>query len=327
MQRRQVLILASLGPCLAHATVSPRSEPSPLHWRERALLGLGTTLALRAAHREADELDRALDAAVAAIRRVEASMSLYRPDSEISRLNRTGSLESPSADLLAVLHAGQEVSRRSRGAFDATVQPLWETYDRAQAARRLPTVEELQAARARVGWQYVSVTAERVRMRPGMALTLNGIAQGYAADAALAALRQHGVENALVDAGEHALLGVNERGLPWTLGVEDPRAEQALLAALRCDGRAVATSADQRSAFTPDRRHHHIIDPSTGRSPPELASVTVLASQAMLADALTKVMFIGGPRRIPALARAWGVGVLWVDKGGRWQATPDVPLA
>ncbi|MCK6434574.1 MAG: FAD:protein FMN transferase, partial [Aquabacterium sp.] len=71
----------------------------------------------------------------------------------------------------------------------------------------------------------------------------------------------------------------------------------------------------------------HILDPATGDSPPALSSVTVLAPSAMQADALTKVMFIAGPARIPALARAWGVGVLWVDKAGRWQATPDLRLA
>ena len=99
------------------------------------------------------------------------------------------------------------------------------------------------------------------------------------------------------------------------------------MTALHCDGRAVATSADHRSTFSPDRRHHHILDPATGDSPPALSSVTVLAPSAMQADALTKVMFIAGPARIPALARAWGVGVLWVDKAGRWQATPDLRLA
>ena len=89
---------------------------------------------------------------------------------------------------------------------------------------------------------------------------------------------------------------------------------------------AVATSADRRSAFTPDLRHHHIFDPASGDSPPALSSVTVLAPSAMLADALTKVMFVAGPKEIPALAKAWQVGVLWVDKAGRWQATPDVPV-
>ena len=325
MQRRQ-LLCATLG--LGSGLASAAAAPPALHWQQRTLLGLGTTLSLRAAHTQRAQANQALDAAVAAIRRVEASMSLYRPDSELARLNRDGHLSNPSADLLTVLRTAQQVSRRSQGRFDVTVQPLWALHAQAQRERRAPTGAEITTARQCVGWQHVEVSAQRIRLRrPGMALTCNGIAQGYATDAAREALRQHGVKHALINAGEHAALGRNDRDQPWTLGLEDPHAEHRLLAALQSDGRAIATSADHRSTFSADRRHHHILDPATGDSPPALSSVTVLAPSAMLADALTKVLFIAGPQRIPALARTWNVGVLWVEKSGRWQATTDLKLA
>lgn len=291
-------------------------------WRTRALLALGTTTRLRIAHADAAKADRALDAAAAAILAVEASMSLFRPTSEVARLNRAGRLMSPSAGLLAVLREAQLVSARSDGAFDVTVQPLWLAHELARQAGRLPSTAELTAARSHIGWQGLVVSDDHIALaRPGMAITLNGIAQGHAADAALAALRAHGVRDALVDAGEFAASGHNEQGRAWTLGIEDPHDEARLVAALQLDGRALATSADNRSSFTPDHRHHHIIDPATGRSPPALSSVSVLAPSAMRADALTKVMFMAGPARIDALARQWGVDVLWVDKQGRWGAT------
>jgi FAD:protein FMN transferase len=325
MQRRQ-LLFATLG--LAGGAVAHAGPTAPVLWRQRAMLGLGTTLSLRAAHADPSQAERALDAAVAAIRRVEASMSLFRPDSELVRLNRQGYLDHPGTDLLTVLRAAQSVSRRSNGQFDLSVQPLWALHDQAQREDRQPTAGEIHAARQCVGWQFLDVGEQRIELRrPGMALTCNGIAQGYAADAAREALSNHGVANALIDTGEHASLGHNERGQPWSLGIEDPHDEQRLLAALRVDGRAVATSADNRSAFTTDRQHHHILNPATGDSPPELSSVTVLAPSTMLADALTKVMFVAGPQQIPSLARQWQVGVLWVDKAGRWAATADVPLA
>ena len=318
---RRAFIGAALG--LAAGGVAAAS----LHWHERSLVALGTTLRLRLAAGSAAQASAALDAAVAAVRRVEAAMSLFRPDSELVRLNREGRLESPSANLRTVLQAALRVAQRSGGAFDPTVQPLWQAYEAAHLRGRLPNAAELRAARQAVGWRGVRLRADAVVLRPGMALTLNGIAQGHAADAAREALRARGVAHALLDCGETAAWGRSPRGDAWTLAIEDPRDPTRALTALRCDGRAVATSADHRSTFSPDRRHHHILDPATGDSPPALSSVTVLAPSAMQADALTKVMFIAGPARIAVLAHAWGVGVLWVDKAGRWQATPDLRLA
>lgn len=321
MKRRTVLI-ASLGlgsSLLTRAATAPRAD---LQWRTRPLLALGTTVRLRAAHADAAQAERALDAAAATLRAVETSMSLFRDDSELCRLNRDGQLRSPSAHLLTVLREARLVSERSDGAFDVTVQPLWAAYDRAHHAGRLPTDAERIAAQARTGWQQIEIGTDRVRLRrSGMAITLNGIAQGYAADAVRTTLRAHGIEHALIDTGEFNASGRNDRGLPWSVGIEDPHDPARLLTALRLNGRALATSSDHRSAFSADRRHHHIIDPATGDSPPALSSVTVLADSAMRADALTKVMFMAGPERIAALALQWDVGVLWVDKQGRRQAT------
>jgi thiamine biosynthesis lipoprotein len=297
-------------------------------WRTRALLALGTTARLRVAHADASSADRALDAAAAAILAVDASMSLFRPTSEVARLNQAGRLAAPSAALLTVLREAQLVAQRSAGAFDVTVQPLWLAHERARLAGRLASAAEVAAAREHTGWRGLQVANDHVRLvRAGMAITLNGIAQGFAADAALAALRAHGVTDALIDAGEFSACGHNEQGRPWTLGIEDPHDEARLVTALQLDGRALATSADNRSSFTSDHRHHHIIDPGTGRSPPALSSVSVLAASAMRADALTKVMFMAGPAAIPALARHWGVDVVWVDKLGRWGATAGVMTA
>jgi thiamine biosynthesis lipoprotein len=100
-----------------------------------------------------------------------------------------------------------------------------------------------------------------------------------------------------------------------------------MLARLVADGRCIATSADNATPFSADLRHHHIFDPRTGHSPPELAGVTVAAQSGALADALTKVMFVAGPRRALALARQWKVDVLLVDKAGGWQATPGLHIA
>ena len=315
-----------LGMLAAIGGIAPAASTA-LRWQRRALTGFGTTLTLQAGHENEETLTRALDAGVAALRRIESQMSLFDPASALCRLNRDGVLSMPPSELLAVLQTAQAVSRDSNGAFDVTVQPLWRAFEAAQRAGRLPTPQELAAARALVGWEALEVSDALIRLRrPGMAVTLNGIAQGHAADRVRQVLASHGIRHALIDAGEFAPLGRNAQARPWTLGIANPREEAALLARLASDGRCIATSADNLTSFSADHRHHHIFDPRTGYSPTDLAGVTVAAHSGALADALTKVMFVAGPQRAAALAQHWSVDMLWVDKGGQWQATPGLRL-
>jgi thiamine biosynthesis lipoprotein len=312
MNRRHLLCAG-----LFHGLAMPAMAGS-LAWRRRDWLGFGTTLSLRAGGADAGRVDEALDAAVRTVRRIEAQMSLFDPGSALSRLNRDGRLDDPPHELLAVLRMAQWVARQTGGAFDATVQPLWQCFDQARREGRVPRADQVSAARAQVGWRALAIGPRRIVFaRPGMAVTLNGIAQGYACDRVRDVLRAHRVRHALIDTGELGPLGHNPEAQPWRLGVLDPRHAPQLLARVLADGRCLATSADAPSHFSADHRHHHIVDPATGWSPPELASVTVAARSAALADALTKPMFMAGPVGIAALARRWQVDVLWVDKHGR----------
>ena len=326
MKRRQWLrATLGLGALAGLSSLAP--AVTSLRWGQRAMLGFGTTLTLRAAHESQDTLDRALDAGVTALRRIEGQMSLFNPDSALSRLNRDGELHSPPAELVDILGIAHTVSRDSDGAFDVTVQPLWVAFESAQRAGRLPEQREVEAARAKVDWRNIDLTPRRIRFdQPGMAATLNGIAQGYAADKVRAVLVSHGIRHALVDAGEFAPLGRNGEARPWSLGIADPHDESAFIARLLTDGRCVATSGDNLTIFSADPRHHHIFDPHTGYSPPSLSGVTVAADSGAMADALTKVFFVAGPAQARALALRWKVDALWVDKAGRWEATPGLQL-
>ena len=326
MKRRQWLrATLGWGALAAFPDLSP--AVTSLHWAQRSMLGFGTTLSLKAGHGNAGVLERALDAGVQALQRIESQMSLFRPDSALSRLNRDGMLRSPPAELVEVLDIAHNVSRDSDGAFDVTVQPLWLAFDAARRAGRLPDPQEVRAARARVDWRAIDVTPRLIRFdAPSTAATLNGIAQGYAADHVRAVLASHGIRHALIDAGEFAPLGHNSQAHPWSLGVADPHDEAALIARLLADGRCVATSADNLTAFSVDHRHHHIFDPHTGYSPPALSAVTVVADTGAVADALTKVFFVAGPARAKALAHRWKVDALWVDKAGCWDATAGLML-
>jgi FAD:protein FMN transferase len=318
---RRDCLRISMGLSAALVVPGTSAQTQALQWRERAMLGLGTTLSLRAGHANGARADAALDAAVAAIRHVEQQMSLFIADSALRRLNRDGVLLHPHADLVQVFILAQQVSQKSHGAFDVTVQPLWDVWQQAKQAGSLPSAAQVQSALARVGWQRLQVTSQRIGFsQPGMAATLNGIAQGFAGDLAQAALRSFGIQHALIDTGEWSAAGTGPQHVPWTLGLADPRHPSALIAKLTMAGGAMATSSDVHYRFGKDDKYHHIFDPTTGYSPSQLASVTVVASSCALADALTKVMFMASPARALELAKLWKVDVLVVDKAGKWQA-------
>ena len=132
----------------------------------------------------------------------------------------------------------------------------------------------------------------------------------------------------MLNTGEFSARGNNGALQPWTLGVLDPRDADALAAVLTVDGRCVATSGDYASTFTPDFVHHHIFDPATGESPPELASVTVLTPSALQADGLSTAFMVMGARKAHALAaRLAGVDVMTINKRGVVWKSPTFPLA
>jgi thiamine biosynthesis lipoprotein len=326
--KRRVFLCSSLGLAAPAVFAAPgTAAAAALQWRERSLVGFGTALSLKVGHADADHAGEALEAAVRLIRHVEAQMSLFDADSAVCRLNRDGVLRDPHPDLVQVFRLAQGVSKRSGGAFDVTVQPLWDAFAAAQRQGTLPAAEAVAQARAVVGWQGLRVSPREIRLaRPGMAVTLNGIAQGFAADLVRSGLEARGIRHALINTGEWTALGRPEAQRDWQLGIADPREAQALVARLAMDGRSVATSADSETFFSADHRHHHVFDPRTGYSPTELASVTVVAPSCAVADALTKVMFVAGRQDALRLARQWQVDVLVVDKSGRWEATEGLKL-
>ena len=322
--KRRTFIAASLGAMGASvfAGLPPRDQ---VHMG--AALAFGTTITIALVHADAQLARQAISDALAAAQRVDHLMSIYRPGSQVYQLNQMGVVRQPDAQLLAVLAQARTFSQWTHGAFDITVQPLWQAFNEAASAHALPTQEQRRAALALAGWRDLEFDEKQVRFaRPGMALTLNGLAQGYAADMALAALRAHGIQNALLDTGEFVARGRKRAHHPWTLGVRDPRDAQALAATLHVNGCAVATSGDYATAFTPDYRHHHIFDPAVGDSPQELASVTVMANTGMLADGLSTAFMVLGRERAAALAASLpGVDLLAIDKHGKSWRSPGFP--
>ncbi len=312
--RRRTFLAASLG----SAVVALEGCQPDATLFTGAALAFGTTISMSVVHADAAVAEAAIHDALAAAAGVDRLMSIYHPASQVFQLNRDGVLEGAHPDLLTVLAQARALSASTGGAFDITVQPLWQAFRLATDHGALPTPAQRLAARSRVRWRDVRVDGQRVELaRPGMTITLNGLAQGFAADLAMAAVRAYGVNDALLDTGEFSARGAGVLARPWILGVPDPRDAAALAARLRVAGRCVATSGDYASTFTPDFLHHHIFDPATGDSPPELASVTVVAPTAMLADGLATAFMVTGARKAHALAAALeGVDLMTINKRG-----------
>lgn len=324
--KRRTFIGAALG-AIGVSSAAAWQAGGRLH--SGVALAFGTTINIAVVHADANVARQAIAAGLAAALRIERLMSIYHPHSQVFKLNQHGVLGRPAPHLLAVLAQAAELSQLTGGAFDITVQPLWRAYSAAAASHMLPTARELAHARSLVDWRDVVISEDGVQLRrPGMQITLNGLAQGYAADVALAAVQRHGIRHALLDTGEFAGRGRKRPQQPWVLGVRDPRDAEALAATLYVSGCGVATSGDYETTFTPDYRHHHIFDPQLGDSPEELASVTVMAPSSMLADGLSTAFMVMGREKSAALAAMLpAVDLLTVDKRGAEWSSPGFALA
>ena len=219
----------------------------------------------------------------AELARLEAIFSLYRPESFLSRLNQTGRLAAPPHEMLELLSLAGAVHASTNGAFDPTIQPLWALF--AETHGHPPGTGVLTQALARTGWTNLRITPSEVAFaQPGMALTLNGIAQGYITDRVAGLLRRRGFNNVLVDMGEIVGLGQRADGGAWQVGVSAP--EGRIVRRTTLSDRALATSSPLGTMFE-EGGVGHILDPRRGAPVAARDLVSVSADNAALADALS----------------------------------------
>lgn len=291
LTRRRSLGLLAAAAGLPLVLRASRATAEVVTWRGRAL-GAPATLVLH--HPDRAVADRLVAGAVAELHRLEAIFSLYRADSALSELNRVGALAGPPAELVAILEDCRRFHAATGGAFDPTIQPLWRLCAEHFAKGGDPDgppAAAVAAARGRVGLDRVKVGAGRIAFtRPGMALTLNGIAQGWITDRVAEGLRAAGVTSTLVDMGEIRAVGP----YAWQVGIAGTDEVVAL------EDRAIATSAPGGFAFDAAGRFTHIIDPRAGTTPAAFARVTVTAPRAAMADALSTGLALAGD--LPAIS-------------------------
>jgi len=271
--------------------------PAPAATATRLLMG--TVVNLTIISDDQSTAKAAIEATLNRMADLEAQLSRHRPDSQLSHLNQNGELSNAGQPLLKLISQSHQLSDLSGGAFDITVLPLVKLYQQHQAENHLPSDAEIQKALDLVDYRQISVEGQRVWFnRTGMSITLDGIAKGYIVDEGVVILKQAGFGDVLVEAGGDLLAsGRKSMDEAWQVGVQSPRESRpGLLGRFEVEDKAAATSGDYMQPFTADFRQHHILDPRTGYSAPELASATVTAPSAMLADGLATAVMALGPQ-------------------------------
>lgn len=272
-------------------------------------LGTSYEVWLLAAPTELSRAREAMAAARARIHELEAQLSEWRDDSEISRVNRLAALRSVelSPALAQLVRGALHVSRLTGGAFDITWRPLDAVWRAAAERQRLPDGDELARALRAVGHQQLELQGRALRFaQTGMALGIGGVAKGWIVDAVHALLRQRGFHDLVVKlGGDMRTSGRDAAGEPHVFHLADPYHLGRSTGRLRVADTAIATSGNYlRAERIGARRVGHILDPRTGRPPAFDGSVTVLTRDSALADALSTALFVMGPEAGLRFARA-----------------------
>ena len=295
LSRRRFITISAAAAAAPLAGQAARAGTAPLYRWQGSALGARASITL--IHPQAERITAA---ARAEIERLEEIFSLYRAGSALSRLNAEGRLDAPPFELLDCLTLCAVAHRASGGLFDPTVQPLWDLYARSHSAGHAPDQAAIDAALSHCGWAELRYDTQTIRLRPGMALTLNGIAQGYIADRVAALLRAEGLDDILIDTGELHALGGDPRGGDWPVVLDVPARP---VIGLR--DRALASSSPLGTVFDAGGRAGHILDPRTGLpARPVWRLVSVSADSAAMADGMSTGMCLMTVAEIEAAAAA-----------------------
>ena len=297
-RRRFLAISAAAGLSATRADTAPTAR-----WRG---IALGARAEMRLVGMSGAEAAPIFEAVEAELTRLEDIFSLYRATSAVSTLNRDGVLDAPPAELLQVCSLATALHRASGGAFDPTVQPLWSLAARAVAEGTLPSDAEIIRARALVNWSNLRFDTTRIAFaHAGMAITLNGIAQGFVTDKIAEMLRRSGLSDVLIDFGELRASGRTAHGGAWNVGIAQSDTDDCCERRVTLSDRALATSATFGTVIDDAGKIGHILDPRTGRPALHVRQASVSAPTAAVADGLSTALCAMAPQNHNAVQAAF----------------------
>ena len=304
------------------------ASPSHLFKYHQVAMGTVTEITLIADDEEA--ANKAALRAFQEMKRIETLMSPWFDSSDVTRINRSAGKErvKVSPETFGVIQKAQEISELSEGGFDITVGPLTELWRKAREKKTPPSTEDVKEKLNLVYFKNIEMDQEgKVFLKKkGMAIDLGGIAKGYAVDRAFNLLKSLGYINLIVNAGGDLRVGGLKNNQPWSIGIQNPRESQKILARISVSDMAVITSGDYEKYFIyQDKRYHHIFNPKDGFPPEGCQSVTIVTKDCITADGLATAVFVLGAKKGYSLCQKLeGVDCLIVDKEGKISFSPGL---
>lgn len=278
--------------------ISLFSRPSAAEWVGSSEAHMGTEVSVYLWHDDPAKARDAVAAVFAEIGRLDRLMSTYIEDSRISEINRLAATRPVVAgdELFRLIRRSLDISVLTRGAFDITYDSVGQHYDFREGMR--PDEATIEEELPLIDYRLVVLDRGNgtVRFeRPGVRINLGGIAKGYAVERGAEVARQLGVRHARVTAGGDTRLLGDRRGVPWMVGVQNPRDDTDVAVTIPLEDEAISTSGDYERYFEEDgERYHHIIVPATGTPAGEVHSATVIGPDAVITDALSTSVFVMG---------------------------------
>jgi thiamine biosynthesis lipoprotein len=262
---------------------------------------MGTFVSMTLVHESRDQAEEAMAVAYAEIDRITGLLSRFDQNAAVAQLNARGYLKDVPPELRRIITRSQGYYKVSGGAFDITVKPVVDLFQETLGGdmKVVPSEKEVRERLDLVGTHLIQFDGETLGFRkPGMGITLDGIAKGYIVDMAAGVLSQSGISSFIVNAGgDIRARGARPDGEPWTIAIQDPEKRMAYPDIIHLSDGAIATSGNYEVFFDNEKMFHHIVDPRTGTSPNQYASVSVLAKSTTQADALSTSVFVMPPER------------------------------
>ena len=272
------------------------AETGQIYSSTRSLMD--TTVTVSVISSNEDEAKASIDKAFDRIEYVDSLMNNYDNNSELSMLNKQGYLNDTNPDIMYVINRSKYYSKKSQGAFDISILPileLWKSKFSPGGTYEAPTPEEINETLELVNYSAILIEGNNVTLDEGMMLTLGGVAKGYAVDLAIESLIDDGTEAGFVNAGgDGRYIGHKADGTPWKVGLQNPEKTGEAVVVMDMEDMAVATSGNYERYFNDAAKVSHISDPRTGYTAQSLISVTVIAENAMDADAFATAVFVMG---------------------------------